>query len=686
MGLAWINPLYLAGMLLLALPVIIHLVQKQHASGIKFPSLMFLQKIQLQQKRRLVIRHWILLLLRCLLLLLLILAFARPFYEQAFVPDDGGSAQRDSVIVIDRSYSMGVADHWSQAQAAALEFIDSRGPRDRIGLVWFDDEVEVASDLTTDAASLRAVVARAQPGLRGTRLRIALEQADRLLAGSSAAEKRILLVSDFRAAAARSEVPVVTAGIEIELHPIEVAAVANSGILSIETGPTERAVSDEFRLRVDLVNYADEPLQQQLSVELDGREIERRPVLLEPGQIRSESFDRLAVAGGLARGRVSLAADALELDNTSYFVFSTRHRIPVLVVEPQAARENQSLFVENALGLAREPAFRVRVSSWEQLDPDDLRRWGVIVVNDAPLPGGAMAAALRDFVAAGGGLLVAVGEETAGNWPGGDSGFLPGRLLRRVDAEAGGAFRITGRADHPVLGELDLAAASVFSFRGIEAGAADRLLASYDDGSAFLLERGHGSGKILVMNTTLDPHWNTLALQPFFLPLLHRGLSYLSTYEAYPQSVAVGEIVDVMRYARALVGSDAIVAAGGSAAITVESPGGAEIGLARERPLLEIAQRGFYQVHRATPASTEVVLAANIDPAEAGLGKLDLNRFVEDIRKLARPPEGERLSARRVESQEQQQQLWYAILSLALILMLVEAFAANWTAVRRVGT
>ena len=33
--------------------------------------------------------------------------------------------------------------------------------------------------------------------------------------------------------------------------------------------------------------------------------------------------------------------------------------------------------------------------------------------------------------------------------------------------------------------------------------------------------------------------------------------------------------------------------------------------------------------------------------------------------------------------QEQRQQLWYAIMSLALILMLLEAFAANWTAVRR---
>ena len=33
MGLSWINPLYLSGLLLLALPVLIHLVQKAARQG-----------------------------------------------------------------------------------------------------------------------------------------------------------------------------------------------------------------------------------------------------------------------------------------------------------------------------------------------------------------------------------------------------------------------------------------------------------------------------------------------------------------------------------------------------------------------------------------------------------------------------------------------------------------------------
>ncbi len=167
---------------------------------------------------------------------------------------------------------------------------------------------------------------------------------------------------------------------------------------------------------------------------------------------------------------------------------------------------------------------------------------------------------------------------------------------------------------------------------------------------------------------------------------MHRGLNYLAAWESYQQSVGVGEVVDVVRYARALVGSDALVAAAQTADITIEPPTGAEFKLPRERPLLEIAQRGFYQVHRVAPPASEVVLAANIDPREAGLGKLDVAGFVREIKAQAVPPEGERLSSRRAEQREQQQQLWYVILTLALILMLIEAFTANWIAVRRAGT
>jgi hypothetical protein len=317
--------------------------------------------------------------------------------------------------------------------------------------------------------------------------------------------------------------------------------------------------------------------------------------------------------------------------------------------------------------------------------------YSVIIVNDASIPGGLLGASLQDFVAAGGGLLVANGDRAEGNWPSADSGFLPGSLLHQVDARPGEAFNISSIVDaHPLLNAegaqpgVDFSSARVFSYRNLEPGTGDRVLARYSDGGVALLENTRLSGRVLVLTTTLDTHWNDLALQPAFLPFLHQALRYLAAFEPPAQDFALGSVVDVMRYARGLAGGNAVVAAGGDAALVVEAPSSGEIRLDRQAPLLSVAEPGFYQVHRAIPASAEVVLAANINPVESNLKTLDVERFVEEIGASAVPPPAAGLLTRRQAVEyEQQQQLWYVVLCVTLALMLLEAITANWIVRKR---
>ena len=243
---------------------------------------------------------------------------------------------------------------------------------------------------------------------------------------------------------------------------------------------------------------------------------------------------------------------------------------------------------------------------------------------------------------------------------------------------------------HPLLNAdgaqpgVDLSAARVFRYRNLQPGADDRVLARYSDGGVALLETTRLSGRVLVLTTTLDTHWSDLALQPAFLPFLHQALRYLAAFEPPAQDYAIGSVVDVMRYARAIVGGDAIVAAAGDAVLVVEAPSSDEILLNRNTPLLSIEEPGFYQVHRATPASAEVVLAANINPVESNLETLDVERFVEEIRASAvSPSAAELLTQRQAVEYEQQQQLWYLVLCVVLALMLLEAVSANWIVHKR---
>jgi hypothetical protein len=687
MGLSWISPLYLTGALLLALPVLIHLVQRHRSNGIKFPSLMFLKQIPLREKRRLEIRNWLLLLLRCLLLLLIVLAFARPFLT-ATEPGALDLGRRDSVIVIDRSYSMRLADHWQQARGIALKLVNEKDTQDRIAIVVFDENTDVLSDLTTNAENLRSVISRQSPGLKTTRIRLGLEQAARLLVASNANEKRILLISDFQAVgAAPGDIPEMRQDIELKTFPVNIRNAANASISSFTITPSIRDTTDEFSLQVEVTNHASSALDQQISLALNGHELPPQDLRLEPEAIMSVTFDGLSAGGSLVRGVVSLEDDALALDNRAFFVYSNKAQVSVLIVEGSEPRNNQSIYLENALLLSRNPAFKIKRMRWAELKPQDLSAWAVIIINDASIPGGELGSALQDFVAAGGGLLVATGDRVEGNWRSAANDFLPGTLQGQVDSNPGEARNIADiTGSHPLANNLtnqdrvDFSSARVFSYRELKPDASDRVVWRYSDGGVALLERvTQDAGRVLVLTTTLDTYWNDIAVQPGFLSFLHQTLGYLAAFESHASNFEIGKVVDVMVYARALAGGNAIVAAADDSTLVIEPPSSGEIRLDRQAPLLTLSEPGFYQVHRATPAIVEVVLAVNVNPTEANLESLDVEQFVEEIRALAVPtPTGTLLTQRQATEFDQQQQLWYLVLCAVLVLLLVEAFSANW--------
>src|ERR1700682_3169857 len=116
----FLTPFFLLGLSAIAIPVLIHLIQREKKRVIEFPSLMFVRRIPYQSVRRRRIRHWFLLLMRAAALALIIAAFARPFFRQsatALAVSAGGS--RELVILLDQSASMGYGDHWERARNAA---------------------------------------------------------------------------------------------------------------------------------------------------------------------------------------------------------------------------------------------------------------------------------------------------------------------------------------------------------------------------------------------------------------------------------------------------------------------------------------------------------------------------------------------------------------------------------------
>ena len=82
---SFLTPLFLVGLAALAVPVLIHLTQRERKSIVEFPSLMFVRRIPYQSVRRRRIRHWALLAMRAAAIALIVAAFARPFFRQSAI-------------------------------------------------------------------------------------------------------------------------------------------------------------------------------------------------------------------------------------------------------------------------------------------------------------------------------------------------------------------------------------------------------------------------------------------------------------------------------------------------------------------------------------------------------------------------------------------------------------------------
>ena len=141
---SFLTPLFLVGLAGLAIPVLLHLIQKERRNVVQFPSLMFIRRIPYQSVQRRRIRHWLLLALRLAALALLVLAFGRPFFRRTDAATAGGSGAREVVVLLDRSYSMGYGDRWQKALSAAQSAINGLKPSDRGSVVLFASNAEVA--------------------------------------------------------------------------------------------------------------------------------------------------------------------------------------------------------------------------------------------------------------------------------------------------------------------------------------------------------------------------------------------------------------------------------------------------------------------------------------------------------------------------------------------------------------
>ena len=684
MPLAFLAPWFLAGLALLAVPIAVHLINRERKQPVAFPSLMFLRQVPHRSVRRRRLRHLALFALRCLAVVLLVAAFARPLVAPARGGTGGGAAGREVVILLDRSYSMGAGDRWARATAAARRTVDAITPQDRATLVLFDEQPAAVVQATADRTALTAALGTARVGSGATRYDPALALAAQVLAGSRLPRREAVLITDFQRAGwrgtdeARLPAGAGLATVDVGAAPGE--SVGNVAVTGVELARDVRAGRERVAPTARLVNAGGtEPRNVTAELEINGRAVESRSVRVEPNGAASVTFAPVPVADGWSRGTVRAGRDALPADNSFHFAIARGQVVSVLLVEGRATRADASLFLRRALAVGNRPPFDVAVSRAGTLRPDDLTGRSVVILDDAP-PDAATARLLAAHVRRGGGLLVVLGDASAARaWAGAATQLLPAAIGDVVDRSSQGGTRLAAvdRA-HPVFAPFnaprsgDLAAARVLRYRALVPAAGSSVLARFADGAPALVERAIGRGRAIVWASTLDNFWSDFAVQPVFVPLVHQLTRHAAGYRDARPWLTVGQTLGL--------GAEGS-AAGGTWA--VESPSGKTIevaGVGGAAPALSLSEQGFYVARR--PGTTEapaLTIAANLDPAEADPARVETAEIVRAVTagrgsRASGAPEAAALTR---SEQEERQGLWWYLLVGAFTLLAAETLLSN---------
>lgn len=692
---SFLAPLFLAGLAALAVPIFVHLINRERKEITEFPSLMFLQRIPYRSVRRQKIRNWLLFLMRSLALILLVAAFARPFIERRIALGGGIDTSREVVVLLDRSYSMGYGDHWSRAVDAARAAISGIGGNDRLTIVAFAETPTALNEPTADQGSLRASLDAVKVSSRGTKYAPALKLAAKILDESRLARREVVLISDFQKVGWDGHEEVLLPP-GTTLTPVDLSedAASNVAVTTVELHRAIEAGRERVTVTTRLTNTGEKAANNvSVALTLGAREIEKRTISLAPNSAGTATFSSVALPEGLTRGSVTASADALPSDNRFNFVLAPEQTLSVLVIEPSDARSAQSLYLSRALSIGQSPVVRADVRRSSAVSFGDLAGRSLVVLNDVPYPGGDLGRRLRTFVEQGGGLLVILGQNsTPSSFTGVGADLLPGPVGTVVDRGTDRSASLTSlEYAHPIF-ELfrgprsgDFSAARFYRYRPLQLSSAAGVLARYDDGAPALIEKPLGAGKVIVMTSTSDLFWNTLAVQPVFLPFLHQVVRYASSYTDARPWFTAGQVMEVRKAAERLVAGGAGPASAPNVRETgsyvVESPSGEALRptSADEGQLIELDEQGFYELRRVGAATgTSRAVAVNLDVGESNLSRIDPQELVAAVTpKIGNAPAAGAGEPPTSEEQEGRQTLWWYLLAGATLLLGAETILSN---------
>ena len=591
-----LNGILAFGAVAFAIPLLIHLLNRSRFRTVEWGAMHLLESVIRVNQRRIRIEQILLLLVRCAIPVVLAFCLARPVLTGwKALP---GDAPTSTVVLLDNSYSMDVADNgqsrFAEATDHTSEIIGSLNQGSEVSVVRTGGGPHPVFERPIfDAKAMNQQLRILRGGYGANEPVASLESALKILAGMTNARRDLILVSDFQ----RSDwetVPAATVAKirqQLDALPIRPAITLlhlgrdtedNVAMESLEFSNKTLGVDQDLQIRASFRNHGPKSYDAaRVVLRIDGTEHSASQVTLGPKSTAQTLFTCRFKTPGSHLVEVETAVDdRLATDNRYAASISVLDRIGVLLVD--GAPSSQPLEGETdflAVALTPFTYGRVRLSDLMEtktIAPGELKAENVsaarvVVLANVPKLDDGQVGLLTEYVRGGGSLLVFTGNKIDVQWYNqalfsGGTGFLPMRIASAAGAgQQPDSSRIVAQHfDHPALeifndrANGNLADAEIHKWYRLALGDTDEnqrqlthlaagrpsapfVFARLETGDPLMVERRFGDGLVVQVATACDAEWSNLPMRPTYLPLMQHLVATMASQVTPPCNLRTGQ-------------------------------------------------------------------------------------------------------------------------------------------------
>ena len=398
----FLYPALLAGLALLAIPIIVHLFNFRRFKKVYFTNVRFLREIKEESTVKSRLKHLLVLASRILALSLIVLAFAQPFIPSNEKETITGTNAVS--IYIDNSFSMEAKyDRQrliSLAENKAREIVKAYNNEDEFQILTNDFEVRHQRLITSEEFNGYVDEIEISPQVR--ELKDVMERQKEILNKSSAANKVVFIISDFQESITNLEAD---SGFSVNLVRLQSTVEKNVFIDSCWLEMPVILLNKSNSLIVRLTNTGEQPIENsRLTLKINDQIKALTDFDIAANSTMTDTVKFSLPEPGNYKAELNIEDHPVVFDDSYFLTFRVDASAKILAINRQEPNKFiQALFADDEY-------FVLKNKEVNKLDYSEFQGYELIILNNLEIIPSGLAHQLDEYVKNGGGLVIFPGR------------------------------------------------------------------------------------------------------------------------------------------------------------------------------------------------------------------------------------------------------------------------------------